>query len=174
MVARKFLQSHALFGGVGDADMEAITPMLKEQEYEAGEFIIKEGERGDRLYFLCEGSVEILKDHPSSCGVATKRLAVLCAGDSFGEMEFIDVQCRSASVRALEKASVLTLSNQDLYKIYESNVETFVIIIMNMAREISRRLRKMDALVASCLYWDYSGQGRPSGQTKAGDQHESQ
>jgi len=30
--------------------------------------------------------------------------------------------------------------------------EVFIIILMNIAREISRRLRKMDALVASSLY----------------------
>ena len=75
-------------------------------------------------------------------------------GDTFGEMELIDIQNRSASVRALENLTVLTLSNEDMYEIFERNQAAFIIIPMNIAREINRRLRKMDALVASSLYSD--------------------
>jgi len=154
MVRREFLQSHALFGGIDDQDMEAVMALLKEVEFEAGEFIVEEGDNGDCLYFLCDGTVEVVKKNGVVNGPAHKRLAILGPGDSFGEMEFIDVQRRSASIRALEKVSALTLSNQDLYKIYDRNCRAFTIIVMNMAREISRRLRKMDALIASTPYAD--------------------
>jgi CRP/FNR family cyclic AMP-dependent transcriptional regulator len=152
MVGIEFLQSHALFGGVSDEGMEVIRPLLKEERFGKGDLIVKEGDSGDRLYFICEGSVEVLKDVSSATGDAHRQLAVLVAGDTFGEMELIDIQLRSASVKALEDVSALTLSNRDMHRIYKSNLEVFTMVVMNMAREISRRLRIADAHAGSLLY----------------------
>ena len=152
MVGMKFLQSHALFGGILDSDLKKILPLLKEECFGKYTDIIKEGDSGDRLFFICKGSVEILKSVPSSGGAVQERLAVMKPGDSFGEMELIDIQPRSATVRALEDTQTLSLSNRNLYKLYQSDTEIFAMIIMNMAREISRRLRRTNSLVASSLY----------------------
>lgn len=146
MTLTDYLQSHALFGGLSDASMERIIPMFKEESFVTGAFIIREGEEGDRIYFICEGSVEILKVKTTPEGDTYRQLAVLGVGDAFGEMELIDIQKRSASVRALEFVLTVSLSNRDLYKIHKTDPDAFTIIIMNMAREISRRLRRMDEM----------------------------
>jgi len=41
---------------------------------------------------------------------------------------------------------VLALSNGDLFRIYESDLPTFTLIVLNLARELSRRLRSIDDL----------------------------
>ena len=161
MVDGTFLQSHALFGGISDEAIEKILPLLQEEKFSAGENIVGEGEDGDRLYFICEGSVEVFKSADTPEGASERRLAVLAVGDTFGEMELIDIQPRSATVRALETVRALSLSNADMYEIYKSDLETFTMIIMNMAREISRRLRAMDALVGSSLYSATPGGAKP-------------
>ncbi|HJP37211.1 MAG TPA: cyclic nucleotide-binding domain-containing protein [Gammaproteobacteria bacterium] len=150
MIRVEYLQSHALFGGVANTDLEAIIPLLKEERYATGDDVVREGDEGSCMYFIRRGSVEVLKN--AGDANRKRRLAVLNEGDTFGEMELIDVQNRSASVRALEELTVLTLGNEDMYEIFEHNRDAFIIILMNIAREISRRLRKMDALVASSLY----------------------
>lgn len=152
MVKGAFLQSHALFGGISDEAIKEIMPLLKAENFSAGASIVNEGEEGDRLYLICEGSVEVVKTVETPEGAVEKRLAVFGVGDTFGEMELIDIQPRSATVRALETVSALSLSNADMYGIYQSNLEAFTMIVMNLAREISRRLRAMDALVGSSLY----------------------
>lgn len=63
------------------------------------------------------------------------------AGDTFGEMELIDIQPCAATVRADKKTSVVTFTNADLYTLSKWNLKTYAMIIMNLAREISRRLR---------------------------------
>jgi len=156
MVRAEYLQSHALFGGVGTDELEAIIPLLHEEKYAIGDYVVREGENGSCMYFIRTGAAEVLKSSPT--GEEELRLAVLNEGDTFGEMELIDVQNRSASIRAIENLVVLVLSSDDLYDIFQENPSAFVIILMNIAREISRRLRKMDALVASSLY----RQGRPA------------
>ena len=134
MVTLEFLRSHSLFGGIMDKDLTKIRTLFKEDHFAKGDEIIKEGEPGDRLYFIHDGSVEILKKIPSSENDAQKRLAVLKKGNTFGEMELIDVEERVATVKALENTETLSLSNSDLYVISKWNFETFTIIIMNLAR----------------------------------------
>lgn len=159
MVTSEFLQSHSLFGGILDDQLEEIKPLLEEVKFARGDTIITEGEEGDRLYFICEGSVEILKDPTPRDDDVPQRIAVLGAGDTFGEMELIDIQRRAATVVAIEEVTALTLSNADLYRIYKLNLKTFTMIVMNLARDISRRLRKMDALAASALYTAHPSDG---------------
>lgn len=152
MINVDFLQSHALFGGLSDEQMSRIVPLLQRERFAAGTEIVKEDEDGDRLYFICDGRVEVLKKVNTTAGIRQEQLAILDVGDSFGEMELIDVQHRSATVKALVEVEVLSLSNAHLFQLYEKDLPTFTMIIMNMAREISRRLRKTDALLASSIY----------------------
>lgn len=152
MFRTRFLQTHALFGGLNDEEMRVVRPHLKEERFAQGATIIREGEQGDRVYFLVKGSVEVLKADTAHPGAPDRRLALLQSGESFGEMELIDIQPRSATVRSLEDVTVLSLSNGDLYALHKICPNTFTMIVMNMAREISRRLRRMDAAVSSALY----------------------
>lgn len=152
MVNVEFLQSHALFGGIGDTDIKAIQSFLQEEHFSKGEFLAREGEAGDRLYFICKGSVEVLKRLNGSSGFDQVTLAIFGKGDTIGEMELIDIQPRSASVRALEDVLALSLSNQAMYEIYKHHLDVFAMLVLNIAREISRRLRRMDALVGSSLF----------------------
>lgn len=147
-----FLQSHSLFGGITDEQMQRVIPHLKEEHFNEGQVIVLEGDEGDRIYFICEGSVEVLKEQDGPNGPEQEKLAKLQAGDTFGEMELIDIQHRAATVRAVEPVTTVSFSNKDLYQIYHEDMKVYTLIIMNLAREISRRLRKMDALVASSLY----------------------
>lgn len=146
-----FLQQQPLFGGVDDQAMGRILPLLREMNFAAGEVIVHEGEDGDSLFVICRGSVEILKSSDPADGQAGKRIATLGVGDVFGEMELIDMQRRSASVRALEPVSALALSNGDLFRIYESDLPTFALIVLNLAREVSRRLRCIDEVAARSI-----------------------
>jgi len=154
MIGYKFLKSHALFGGLTEEEIKTIRPFLKEAHYKKGEQIVEEGERGGKLYFIYTGSVEIVKKVGTSEPPRLRQIATLGVGDTFGEMELIDVQPCIATVRTLEKTDVLTLNNLDLYKISKINLKTYTIIILNLAREISRRLRRMDCLMSSTLFQD--------------------
>lgn len=146
MTTSQFLQDQPLFGGVDDQAIAAIMPLLREVNFSAGEAIVREGEDGDSLFVICSGSVEVLKASAAEDGVFEERIAVLKVGDVFGEMELLDTQSRSATVRALEPVSALALSNGDLFRIYESDLPTFTLIVLNLARELSRRLRSIDLI----------------------------
>ncbi|TLD47259.1 MAG: CRP-like cAMP-activated global transcriptional regulator [Accumulibacter sp.] len=139
-----FLQDQPLFGGVSDAAMQAIMRLMRPQEFAAGAVIVREDEDGDSLFVICSGTVEVLKACPTTADPLGQRIAILHVGDVFGEMELIDMQRRSASIRALEPVRVLALDNGSLFHLYESDLATFTLIVMNLARELSRRLRCID------------------------------
>lgn len=150
MVEYDFLKRHSLFGGITSAECDLIQPLFKEIDYDPGDTIIQEGAVNDRVFFICRGSVEILKNVGRDAAHAdSHRIATLSEGDTFGEMELIDVQRCAASVRALEPVRALTLSHRDLYQVSKKNLKTYTLIIMNLAREISRRLRRMDDMWAA-------------------------
>lgn len=147
----RFLQEQPLFGGVDDHAMAAILPLLREREFAAGEVIVREGEEGDSLFIIASGKVEVLKASPAADDVCGECIAELAVGDVFGEMELIDMQHRSATVRALAPVAALALTNGDLFQIYETDLPTFALIVLNLARELSRRLRHVDELAAGSM-----------------------
>ena len=158
MIDLKFLQSHALFGGVQEKELRKIQAMFKEHHFKKGINIVREEDSGDCLYLIGHGAVEVLKKTPTPHGAVDERLAILQKGESFGEMQLIDIEPRSATVRAVADAVVYSLANKDLFSVAEWSPETFTLIIMNIAREISRRLRRMDSLAATLLYASRAGE----------------
>lgn len=77
--------------------------------YEKGEVIFNEGDIGDYFYIIVKGEVEIVK----KSGNEFERVAVLSAGEYFGEMAILRDQKRSATVRCLTPVDVLALRNKD-------------------------------------------------------------
>ncbi len=140
LVGRKFLQQHALFGGFSDEDLDSVLPLLEEETFAAGEYIVREGKTGNRLYFIESGRAEVLK----ATEKGELRIGELGPGDEFGEMELIDIHPRSATVRAMDPVVALSLTNGKMLQLYEQHVEIFARLILNLAREISRRLRKAE------------------------------
>lgn len=135
--AISLLQEMPVFGGVSAQTLTFLVAHSASREVETGHYFFHEGDPGDALYVLLQGDVAVFK----SRGNDILRLRCLHAGDSFGEMALIDLFPRSASVQALSDASALQISNDQLYQVYERDPEQFTMIQMNLARELSRRLR---------------------------------
>jgi CRP/FNR family transcriptional regulator, cyclic AMP receptor protein len=138
MVDPAALQKYSLFGGLVVEQIELIRPLLGQEGYAAGEAIINEGEANDRIRFVMEGRVSV-----SRSGVPITELG---EGETFGEMEVLDVMPSVASVRATTPTLVATISNKALREMYKLDAKVFALLIMNLARDLSRRLRRMDEL----------------------------
>ena len=151
-VTLKFLQSHALFGGIEDEELIKFLTFMKQEEYPKGDKIVIEGDPGNCLFLIVEGSVEILKTVPGAGNDHGEQIATLGKGETFGEMSIIDLHTRSATVRALEDSIVLILSQKSLSRIWRNHPKIYTLILMNLAREISMRLRSIDTRYAISLF----------------------
>ncbi len=136
------LEKYPLFGGLTDEELSFLANRLHEENFDSGSIIIREGDTGDRVYCLIKGEVSVIKQlAPGSEPVEVARLP---EGSTFGEMELIDTQNRSATVQAIGNCHTVSLSNKDLFHILQDNHHIFTVIMMNLARDMSRRIRVLD------------------------------
>ncbi len=143
--AKPFLSGIAVFGGLADAAMEQLLDLIQTREYGRGDVVCTEGEPGREMFILQRGEVEVRKNLGEGRHTPLARLRV---GDCFGEMSLIDVQARSASVIAVQETRLYALTNMDLYKLYQTNLEAYAFLLQNICRELSRRLRRADGVIA--------------------------
>ena len=134
------LQNTPFFGAVTDESIALILSQSQTLHLQAGEYFFHQGEKGDSLYLLEKGDIAIFK----TCNGREYTLRTADVGDCFGELALIDLTPRSASVRAQTPCTAIKIPASALHSLYQHDVEQFLIIQMNMAREVSRRLRASD------------------------------
>ena len=138
------------FGGLNSATLELVAALAQPVAVPAGEHFFREGDVTQAMYVLQAGKVEIYKTWQSK----SKVLRTMEAGDCFGEMALIDLFPRSASALAVEPCEALEITPPILHEIYQHDLEQFTMLQMNMGRELSRRLRRIDELLFGVLMGD--------------------
>ena len=139
----ELLQAMPIFGGINESILTFLLNKAAIVSIPKDEFFFQEGEAGESMFVLEEGKVDVIKHWQGHAYV----LRQLNRGDAFGEMALIDLFPRSAGVKASTTAKAIELTNSHLYEIYARDLEQFTMIQMNVAREISRRLRVADELL---------------------------
>ena len=108
--------------------------------YHDTEIILKQGEHGDYLYIVQSGLVEIVNETDQG----EVLLALRGKGEFFGEMAIFEHEVRSATVRAIGEARVLTIDKKNfLRRIYEDPSLAF-----RLVQTMSARLRELSADMA--------------------------
>lgn len=140
------LASLPLFAGLEPDALALLDAKLRPQPFASGEVIVREGEPGNRLFLIHRGSVRIIKHYASPEPVT---LATLPERDFFGEMCLLETLPRAASVLGASDGELLSLSSVAFYELYKAKPEQYCILILNLARDLSRRLRRLDEAFAS-------------------------
>lgn len=136
-----FLHHLPVMAGLDEKALQFLGGFAIEENYAAGATIVQEGEPGDRVFFICQGKVHIVKDHGKELPVL---LAEMGPSDYFGEMSLVESFVRSASVVAVEPTRAFTLKGANFYKLYRAQPDQYGIVILNIARDLARRLRRLD------------------------------
>lgn len=119
------------------------------KEYEPGEVVVQQGEKGECMYVVQKGKVEVVREEDGETFVLTE----LGNGDVFGEMALFDQEVRSATVRAAGRARVLTVDKRTFLK----NVHADPSFAYRILQHMSQRIREMDEKLAearSALHGD--------------------
>jgi CRP-like cAMP-binding protein len=109
--------------------------------FEDGEVIVRQGEAGNEMYVVQAGRVEVVLESDGS----EKRVSVLKNRDFFGEMALFEKDVRSATVRALGEARVLTVDKRTLIK----RISQDPFLAYDLLRTMSGRLRELNARVSA-------------------------
>ena len=139
------LRSSPLMHGMGEADLEALLGTAERRLYEAGDLIVEEDTPSDCLFILADGAVRVTK----GTGEDAVELCVLeDSGEFFGEMLLIDILPRSASVVANSQTRILAFPKRVLTTLFTKVPRVQMTLVLNIARNLSLRLRDADELIA--------------------------
>jgi CRP/FNR family transcriptional regulator, cyclic AMP receptor protein len=133
------IQYSPLFENFNLAEIEALSHFMLVFRTDAGLEIIREGEAGDFMVLLIEGSIEVFKQDRHN---ASRLIAVISPGQSFGEMSMIDGEPRFASCVAAESCLVAVLSRENLARIILEQPTLGAKILMELVLMLSQRLRQ--------------------------------
>ncbi len=99
------IRGDPLFAPLSMAIVEQLAAQLRATTVAAGEYVVREGDTGDRYYLLDRGRVEVSQGDTvlRQCG----------PGDGFGEIALLRSVPRTASVRALDDVTALVLDRDD-------------------------------------------------------------
>ncbi|HSE49012.1 MAG TPA: cyclic nucleotide-binding domain-containing protein [Terriglobales bacterium] len=135
-------------------------PAMLGKLYRDGEYIIRQGETGDCMYVLQSGEVEVVRRD----GGREYCLAVLGAGEFFGEMALVERDVRVASVRALGDAQVLTLDKSSFLRQVHQDPSLAFRLLEKMSeriRHLNERLVNMSSSLLEDLEREHATVDRP-------------
>jgi CRP-like cAMP-binding protein len=118
-----------LFEGISFESMTRLAAVTGEQDFAAGQFIVRQGQIGTGLYIVVNGTVRVLR--------GSDQLAELGPGDFFGELAVIDQQPRNASVQAISDTRCLALASWDLLQLLQNDTA----LSLNLIRGLVERVR---------------------------------
>jgi CRP/FNR family transcriptional regulator, cyclic AMP receptor protein len=155
---RDLLCTSPMLVGLTADEFDALLGIGQVGQWSARGRIVTEGTPSDALFILLRGSVQVEKE---AAGRRPVVLAVLQQpGDCFGEMSLIDIQPRSAHICAREDVELLALPKKQLTALFGQFPRIQMTIILNIARNLSLRLREADERIVAL---SRPAQGRTGG-----------
>ena len=144
---RQTLARVAIFRDLGASTVDDLARRVTVRRVPGGDPILAPDASGDALFIIMAGRAKVVMSGDSGREVT---LMVLRPTDIFGEMSLFDGRARSATVIAIDPATVLALSREDVLRHLASNPQT----ALNLLGEMSRRLRKADETIAELALCD--------------------
>ena len=139
----KTLRNMPIFGGLRNSTIDYLFSEAKIIKRNEGDYFFHENDKGHDLYIIQHGAAVVVKSWENVDYI----LARLAFGDCFGEMELIDICPHSASVIASEASEVIVIKHNSITHLLQKSLEEYAIIMMNMGREVSRRLRSANEII---------------------------
>jgi monovalent cation:H+ antiporter, CPA1 family len=109
---RELIGRLELFAGLTDQQLERVQKLLRPRFAVPREVIVRTGERGDAVYFIASGAVDV---------VFPNRRIRLSNGDLFGEMALLSGMNRQADVVAATYCRLLVLRKVDFDRFMQDN-----------------------------------------------------
>ncbi len=134
------LRTVHLFSGLSHEQLDRLLAISEEEIYQDGDIIFEQGAKGDKLYIISEGQVEIrIRKQPDG---PERSQVFLGRGQVFGEMALLDEGARSATVRCSRDRTVLrTIEDGAFAQLCGTDTAIGYIIMHNMAMDLSFKLR---------------------------------
>lgn len=134
-----------LFAGLDELESAVLFGIADQQVVRQGATLCNEGDPGDSLYVLLEGTVEVLKKDASG---TQQSLAKLARGAVIGEMSLLSESPRSASILAITDLKLMRIPCSRFHRLLAEDSLPALKVVRNLAQLLTKRLAGMsDRLV---------------------------
>jgi len=143
MVSAEFLSKIPIFENLSPADHDTLVGLWHKRELKEGEILFHIGDKGDAMYVIQSGIVDIRV--PLQGPKKEMTVSVLHEGEFFGELSIIDGLPRTATAIAAETTDLLEMKRGEFIKFLMDRPE----VAISMVSVIGKRLRDTNELVQS-------------------------
>lgn len=133
----------SIFGGLNDTQLYKIFKILKKVTYKDNEFIFKQGEAPTYIYIILRGKIKLIED----INYGSYQLFEFEEGSCIGEESVIGIQPHTLSAVAVGDVELAVIPKNSFLNFYHTDKDLFCLLILNVARDISRRLKQTDDLL---------------------------
>jgi RimJ/RimL family protein N-acetyltransferase len=127
-----------LFRGLDEGDVYHLARAGRVARVPAGEVLIRQGEKADRLFILVAGDLRVR--------IGGREAACVAPGEAFGEIALLDAGPRTADVVAAGDATVVEFLIADLARLMAERPRLGRTVMQNLGAVLAARLRALDAL----------------------------
>ncbi|MBN2254153.1 MAG: cyclic nucleotide-binding domain-containing protein [Deltaproteobacteria bacterium] len=147
------LKETTLFQNLSDDKIAKILNICREVRFPKDTVIMKEGDCGDTMYIIIDGTVEVLKtlvlegiDIEEDENIQNKVFTKLSSEHHavFGEISLLENSKRTATVTALSDCVFYEINRNDFIRLADNDPELGYRVLFNIAKIVCSRLRKAD------------------------------
>jgi len=153
---RSILSQISLFGGTSELQLKSIFRRLESGRVKKGAFVFKKGDEPFYIYIVKSGKLDLLLTDDE----VVLEVHELGVGECFGEASIMSMHKHTATAVAKEDSEVMVLSRRALIELRHEDIELFALLMMNIARELARRLQLTDTMLLHYLH-ERGGSGTP-------------
>lgn len=143
----ELLRQLPLFEGLTDEDLDRLYNMADVVSLKAGDVLVEEGQPGDSMYIALTGMFEVSK----RSGERDVVFAGCGPGDVIGEISLLENVPRTATVRAIQKASLLQISRNTFRQLLVRSPTASLSVLRTMTarvRNTEASLRQNEKMAA--------------------------
>jgi len=144
MIDLSILDGCPLFYELYDKEIVKVVKNADVFTFQDKAVILEDGSEGEEIYVVLEGEVDVIKKGEDG---KSNKLITLSKGAVFGEMVLIDEKVRAATVVSKGMSFILEIKFQKILNLYNNEPKIFGVIMLNVARLITKRLRMANSLI---------------------------
>ncbi len=140
------IESVPIFAGLSPEALALLFMEGVDYAFDDGQIIFREGEPDGSIFVIQTGKVRICKNFGEPGEV---ELAVLQPLELFGETCLLETVPHTATAQAAGPTTLFEITGRTFHRLYKQMPEQYGILMLNIARDLSRRLRQLDAVYLS-------------------------
>ncbi len=144
----EMLEAIPMFADLPGREIEVLAGYVGAYTARPGTVVFNEGGHSNYLCFIAEGKLEVLKEQREH---ERRRIAVIRAGKTIGEMAFVDKQPHSANVVASTEATLLLFTHHGFERLSEEHPRLALKLAWRLCEQLSHRLRQTSGQLVDFL-----------------------